>query len=121
MDPPVSRKPEKATEQEKKKRKRKRMTKQTITRAVTHIRLIEANPGKLAALDALMAVYLPLCQQYTTLFCESETGPGAYSDPVFETAFRPLASRGNASLPQALRKFSHQSRERLSEVPGRCH
>ena len=52
---------------------------------MTHIRLLEANPGKLAALDALMAVYLPLCQQYTTLFCESETGPGAYSDPVFET------------------------------------
>ena len=81
----MSRKPEKATEQEKKKRKRKRLAKQTITRAVTHIRLLEANPGKLAALDALMAVYLPLCQQYTTLFCESETGPGAYGDPVFET------------------------------------
>ena len=122
MDPRVSRKPEKATEQEKKKRKRKRMTKQTITRAVTHIRLIEANPGKLAALDALMAVYLPLCQQYTTLFCESETGPGAYSDPVFET---PLSDRLHRVAMRASRrhcqKFSHQSRERLSEVPGRCH
>ncbi len=90
MDPRVSRKPEKATEQEKKKRKRKKKTKQTITRAVTSIRLIEANPGKLSALDALMAVYLPLCQQYTTLFCESETGPDKYSDPVFET---PLSDR----------------------------
>jgi hypothetical protein len=33
-----------------------------------------------------MTVYLPLCQQYTTLFCESETGPDKYSDPVFETS-----------------------------------
>src|SRR6266700_5656669 len=99
MDPRVSRKPEKATEQEKKKRKRKKKTKQTITRAVTSIRLIEANPGKLSALDALMAVYLPLCQQYTTLFCESETGPDKYSDPVFET---PLSDRlHRLSLEQA--------------------
>ena len=85
MDPPVSRKPEKATEQEKKKRKRKRVTKQTLTRAVTHIRLIEANPGKLAALDQMMAVYLPLCQRYVTLFCTADTVPDKYGDPVFET------------------------------------
>lgn len=83
----MSQKPEKATGEQKKKRQRKKRTKQTITRAVTHIRLIETNPGKLDALDALMAVYLPLCQQYTTLFCESETGPDKYSDPVFETPF----------------------------------
>jgi hypothetical protein len=37
-----------------------------------------------------MAVYLPLCQQYTTLFCESETGPDNYSEPVVET---PLSDR----------------------------
>ena len=43
----MSQKPEKATEEEKQKRKRKKKTKQTITRAVTHIRLIEANPGSL--------------------------------------------------------------------------
>ena len=42
---------------------------QRITKAVTHIRLIEANSGKLAALDALAPVYLALCQQYVTLFC----------------------------------------------------
>jgi hypothetical protein len=81
----VSQKPEKAIGEQKKKRQRKKRTKQTITRAVTHIRLIEANPGKLDAPDALMTVYLPLCQHYTTLFCESETGPDKYSDPVFET------------------------------------
>ncbi len=33
-----------------------------VTRAVTHIRLVEVNPGKLAALDALAPVYLALCQ-----------------------------------------------------------
>src|SRR5260370_39528289 len=85
MDPRVSRKPEKATEQEKKKRKRKKKTKQTITRAVTSIRLIEANPGKLTALYALMAFYLPLCHQYTTLFCQADTSPDNYSHTVFET------------------------------------
>jgi hypothetical protein len=45
----VRKTPERAAEEEKKKRKRKKKTKQTITRAVTHIRLIEANPGKLDA------------------------------------------------------------------------
>jgi hypothetical protein len=41
----MSRKQEKTTEENKKKRMRKRKTKQTLTRAVTHIRLSEANPG----------------------------------------------------------------------------
>jgi transposase len=82
----VSHKPEKTTSEEKKKRKRKKKTKQTITRALTPIRLIEVNPGKLEALDQMMEIYLLLCQQYTTLFCESETGPDKYRAPVFETA-----------------------------------
>ena len=81
----MSQKPEKATEQDKKKRKRKKKTKQTLTHAVTHLRLIEANPGKLAALDQMMAVYLPLCQQYVTWFCTAETAPDNYTDPVFES------------------------------------
>ena len=81
----MSRKPEKTTEDVKKKRLRKRKTKQTITRAVTHIRLSEANPGKLAALDQMMAVYLPLCQAYTTLFCTQEANPDKYTAQVFET------------------------------------
>ena len=81
----VSRKLEKATEEDKKQRKRKKKTKQTITRAVTPIGLFEANPGKLAALDQMMAVYLPLCQQYTTLFCTQEASPDKYTDLVFET------------------------------------
>ena len=47
-----------------------------------HIRLIEAVPGKLAALDQLLEVYLPLCQQYVALFCTQETLPDKYTDPV---------------------------------------
>src|SRR6266704_1643350 len=81
----MSHKPESANDQGQKKRKRKKRTKQTITCAVTHIRLIEANPGKLAALDQLLEVYLPLCQQYVALFCTQETLPDKYADPVFAT------------------------------------
>ncbi len=74
---------EKATEQEKTKRKRKKKTKHTITRAVTHIRLIEANPGKLAVLDQLVVVFLALCQQYVTLWCTTGGTPDPYATPVF--------------------------------------
>jgi hypothetical protein len=45
---------------------------QTITKAVTHIRLEAANAGKLAALDDVARVYMALCQQYVTLFCTDE-------------------------------------------------
>ena len=47
------------------RKKRKRPTAgepYPVTKAVTHIRLVEVNPGKLAALDALAPVYLALCQ-----------------------------------------------------------
>src|SRR5258708_31566662 len=82
----VSQKPHKASEEEKKKkRKQKKKSKQTITRAVAHIRLLEANVGKLSTLDALMTVYLELCQQYTTLFCQAESKPDKWSEPIFET------------------------------------
>jgi len=62
---------------------------QRITKAVTHIRLIEVNPGKLAALDALAPVYLTLCQQYVTLFCLEEP-PDKLRDPLYPT---PLSER----------------------------
>jgi hypothetical protein len=57
---------------------------QKITRAVTHIRLEAANAGKLAALDDLAQVYLPLCQQYITLFCTDEQ-PDKFRATCFET------------------------------------
>src|SRR5260370_31218723 len=62
---------------------------QRITKAVTYIRLIEANPGKLAALDALAPVYLALCQQYVTVFCADEY-PDKFHTPLFAT---PLSER----------------------------
>jgi hypothetical protein len=55
-----------------------------VTRAVTHIRLLEVNPGKLAALDALAPVYLALCQQYVTLFCTDEL-PNKLRAPLYPT------------------------------------
>src|SRR5690349_20838973 len=58
---------------------------QTLTRAVTHIRLAAANAGKLAALDDLVQVYLSLCQQYVTLFCTDER-PNKLRDPLFATS-----------------------------------
>ncbi|HYA98861.1 MAG TPA: zinc ribbon domain-containing protein, partial [Ktedonobacteraceae bacterium] len=60
-------------------------TTQLITKAVTHIRLLEVNPGKLAALDQLAAIYLTLCQQYVTLFC-TEVQPDKFHAPVFVTS-----------------------------------
>src|SRR6266446_4755842 len=76
-----------------KKQRRKKRPKpgepQRITKAVTQIRLLEANPGKLAALDALAPVYLALCQQYVTLFCLEEA-PDKLRPPVFPT---PLSER----------------------------
>ena len=58
---------------------------QTITRAVTHIRLEAANAGKLTALDDLAQVYLALCQQYVTLFCTNER-PNKLRAPLFATS-----------------------------------
>src|SRR5712691_11107941 len=62
---------------------------QKLTKAVTHIRLIEVNPGKLAALDELAPIYVALCQQYVTLFCTDEQ-PDKFHPPVFAT---PLSER----------------------------
>ena len=61
----------------------------TITKAVTHIRLEAANAGKLAALDNLAQVYLPLCQHYVTLFCTDEQ-PDKFRATCFTT---PLSER----------------------------
>src|SRR5260221_12218420 len=76
----------------KQKRQRKRPKSgepQRITKAITHIRLLEANAGKLAALDTLAPVYLAFCQQYVTLFC-TEEHPNKFHAPVFQT---PLSER----------------------------
>src|SRR5260370_1660717 len=83
MDQTVSQKPQPQRDEEKKKRTRKKKSKQTITRAVPHIRLSEANPGKLAALDQRVVVFQALCQQYVTLWCTTEGSPDRYATPVF--------------------------------------
>jgi hypothetical protein len=73
----------------KRKKRAKKGEPQTITKAVTHIRLEATNPGKLTALDALAEVYLELTQQYTTLFCTDEL-PNGFRAPCFLT---PLSER----------------------------
>lgn len=55
-----------------------------ITRAITHIRLDDANSGKLAKLDALAAEYMTLGQQYVTHFC-IEAEPHKFADFVFDS------------------------------------
>jgi hypothetical protein len=50
-----------------------------LTRAITHIWLADANPGKLAQLDALADEYMRLCQQYVRAFC-TDTAPDKYAD-----------------------------------------
>ena len=102
----VSQKPQKSPGQDKKQRTRKKKTKQTLTRAVTHIRLIEANPGKLEVLDQLIAVYLPLCQQYVSLLCTQEADPDKFAIP----SLRP-------SSPTACIESSY-SRRQASPDPG---
>ncbi len=57
---------------------------QTLTKAVTHIRLLEVNPGKLTALDQLALAYLELCQRYVTFFCTEEQ-PDKFHAPIFAT------------------------------------
>src|SRR5258708_24889466 len=79
-------------EKGKQRRKKKRPTAgdpYPVTRAVTHIRLVEVNPGILAALDALAPVSLALCQAYVTLFCTTES-PNKLRDPLYQT---PLSER----------------------------
>ena len=56
---------------------------------LTHIRLCDANDAKVAALDALAAEYMALCQQYVTHFC-AEAEPDGYADPCFPS---PLSQR----------------------------
>src|SRR5258708_9404068 len=74
---------------QKRQRGKKIVKPQTITKAVTHIRLSEANAGTLVALDALAPVYLVLCQEYVTLFCTKEC-PDKLRTPLYPT---PLSER----------------------------
>jgi hypothetical protein len=49
------------------------MSATVITKAITHIRLpLQANSGKIAALNAVATEYMALCQQYVTYFCQNQ-------------------------------------------------
>ena len=74
---------------------------QTITKAVTHIRLEAVNAGKLAALDSLAQVYLSLCQQYVTLFCTEEHPTS--SAPL---CLSPPSPSGGTGWPSSRRRVS---------------
>ncbi|MBE3560280.1 MAG: transposase [Ktedonobacteraceae bacterium] len=80
----------------KRKKRAKKGESQTITKAVTHIRLEATNPGKLSALDMLAEAYLELTQQYTTLFCTDEL-PNGFRPPCFLT---PLSQRWHRNAIQ---------------------
>ena len=73
----------------KRKKRAKKGEPQTVTRAVTHIQMSAANPGKLAALDQLASEFLALTQRYVTLFCTDEL-PDGFRAPCFPT---PLSER----------------------------
>ena len=92
--------------QQKQKRGKKIVPPHTVTKAVTQIRLREANPGKLAALDALAAVYLALCQQYVTVFCTQEP-PDAFRATLFAT---PLSERWHRVAIQQAAGIAHAFR-----------
>jgi hypothetical protein len=60
-----------------------------LTRVVTRIRLCSVNDAKVAALDAVAAAFVPLCQQYVTHLCTAAE-PDGYADPCFPS---PLSQR----------------------------
>jgi IS605 OrfB family transposase len=65
--------------------KRKQRNPNTLIHAITHIPLRDTNQVKLDALNAIADVYLKLCQQYTTYFCQ-DAEPDAYADPHLSSA-----------------------------------
>jgi hypothetical protein len=96
-----------------KERKRKKRTKkgepQTITKAVTHIRLEAANPGKLDALDQLAGEFLALTQQYVTLFCTDEL-PDGFRAPCFPTSLSERWHRVAIQQAAGIAKSWHTNR-----------
>jgi hypothetical protein len=81
---PLAEEPGAKRPRKKNRRRAKRGEPQLVTRAITHIRLEEANAGKLATLDALATPYMALTQQYVTFFCTEEL-PNSYRAQFFPT------------------------------------
>ncbi len=82
---------------------------QRITKAVTHIRLVETNPGKLAALDALAQAFLILTQHYVTLFCTDEQ-PDAFHIPCFSATLSERWHRVAIQQAAGIAKSWHTNR-----------
>lgn len=93
---------------------------QRLTRAVTHIRLGEANPGKLAALDELAPLYLALCQQYETekSGVERPNCAGAWKRRGPRSFLLPAARAGNGSSGTYARRSTGQSMIALLSILG---
>src|SRR5262245_26550326 len=92
-----------------------------LTRAVTHIRLCDANHAKIAMLDALAAAYIALCQRYVTHFC-AETEPDGYAAPCFHS---PLAQRWQrvaiqqaAGIARSWRSNHERTQEEFADLLG---
>ena len=79
---------------------------QSITRAVTDIRLEAVNAGKLTALDELAQVYMTLCQQYIDLFSTGESPdkfhPTCFASPLSERWHR-VAIQQAAGIARSFR------------------
>ncbi len=104
--------------QQRRKKRARSGDPQRITKAVTQIRLIEVNPGKLAALDALAPAYLALCQQYVTLFCTQEA-PDKLRAPCYPTPlserWQRVAIQQAAGLAQSWRTNRAQAYEQYQQ------
>jgi len=88
---------------------------QMITKAVSHIRLGEANRGKLGALDELAQVYLALCQHYVTYFC-TEALPDKFHPPVFKTLLSERWQRVAIQQAAGIAQSWRTNRERAYQV-----
>jgi hypothetical protein len=90
-----------------------------LTRAVTHIRLCDANGTKVAALDMLAAEYIALCQRYVTYFCV-ETEPNAYAAPCFPSSlsqrWQRVAIQQAAGIARSWRSNHQCAQEDFADV-----
>ncbi|HEY7020094.1 MAG TPA: transposase [Ktedonobacterales bacterium] len=90
-----------------------------LTRAVTHICLCAVNDAKVAALDALAAKYILLCQQYVAYFyAEAETN--GYADPCFPSSlsqrWQRVAIQQAAGIARSWRTNHQRAQEEFADL-----
>jgi hypothetical protein len=110
----------------------------SLTKAITHIRLNQANGAKLALLDDLAAAYVALCQQYVVAFC-TEHDPDKYAAPLFPSvlsarwqrvaiqqaagiaqSWRTNRARAFTSYQEELAEYQAHPDEHLPVLPPGC-